>query len=53
MGVTRINVESARDMYCGGSPQVGDTDIFIAAAAVADFQPVTVASRRSRSKAVR
>jgi len=37
MGVTRINVESARDMYAAVHRQVGDTDIFIAAAAVADF----------------
>jgi phosphopantothenoylcysteine decarboxylase/phosphopantothenate--cysteine ligase len=41
-GVTRIDVESARDMYAAVHRQVGDADIFIAAAAVADFQPVTI-----------
>src|ERR1700726_1566605 len=42
-GITRINVESARDMYAAVHRQVADADIFIAAAAVADFQPVSVA----------
>jgi len=32
-------VESARDMYAAVHRQVADTDVFIAAAAVADFQP--------------
>ncbi len=40
-GITRINVESARDMYAAVHRQVADADVFIAAAAVADFQPVT------------
>jgi phosphopantothenoylcysteine decarboxylase/phosphopantothenate--cysteine ligase len=46
VGVTRINVESARDMYAAVHRQVADADIFIAAAAVADFQPVTVAKQK-------
>jgi phosphopantothenoylcysteine decarboxylase/phosphopantothenate--cysteine ligase len=46
VGITRINVESARDMYAAVHRQVGDADIFIAAAAVADFQPVTVAKQK-------
>ena len=50
MGVTRINVESARDMYAAVHRQVGDADIFIAAAAVADFQPVTVAKQKIKKQ---
>jgi phosphopantothenoylcysteine decarboxylase / phosphopantothenate---cysteine ligase len=49
-GVTRINVESAREMYAAVHRQVGDTDIFIAAAAVADFQPVTVAKQKIKKQ---
>lgn len=45
-GITRINVESARDMYSAVHRQVADVDVFIAAAAVADFQPVTVAKQK-------
>jgi phosphopantothenoylcysteine decarboxylase/phosphopantothenate--cysteine ligase len=50
MGVTRINVESARDMYAAVHRQVGDADIFIAAAAVADFQPVTAAKQKIKKQ---
>ncbi|HEX3396272.1 MAG TPA: bifunctional phosphopantothenoylcysteine decarboxylase/phosphopantothenate--cysteine ligase CoaBC [Steroidobacteraceae bacterium] len=49
-GVTRINVESARDMYAAVHRQVGDADIFIAAAAVADFQPATVAKQKIKKQ---
>ena len=49
-GVTRINVESARDMYAAVHRQVGDADIFIAAAAVADFQPVSVARQKIKKQ---
>jgi phosphopantothenoylcysteine decarboxylase/phosphopantothenate--cysteine ligase len=49
-GVTRINVESARDMYAAVHRQVGDADIFIAAAAVADFQPVKVAKQKIKKQ---
>jgi phosphopantothenoylcysteine decarboxylase / phosphopantothenate---cysteine ligase len=49
-GITRINVESARDMYAAVHRQVGDADIFIAAAAVADFQPVTVAKQKIKKQ---
>jgi phosphopantothenoylcysteine decarboxylase/phosphopantothenate--cysteine ligase len=49
-GVTRINVESAREMYAAVHRQVGDADIFIAAAAVADFQPVTVAKQKIKKQ---
>ncbi|HEY2677086.1 MAG TPA: bifunctional phosphopantothenoylcysteine decarboxylase/phosphopantothenate--cysteine ligase CoaBC [Steroidobacteraceae bacterium] len=50
VGVTRINVESARDMYAAVHRQVGDADIFIAAAAVADFQPVKVAKQKIKKQ---
>jgi phosphopantothenoylcysteine decarboxylase/phosphopantothenate--cysteine ligase len=50
MGVTRINVESARDMYAAVHRQVGDADIFIAAAAVADFQPVSVSKQKIKKQ---
>ena len=50
VGITRINVESARDMYAAVHRQVGDADIFIAAAAVADFQPVTMAPQKIKKQ---
>jgi phosphopantothenoylcysteine decarboxylase/phosphopantothenate--cysteine ligase len=45
-GTTRINVESAREMYAAVHRHVAEADVFIAAAAVADFQPVTVAKQK-------
>jgi phosphopantothenoylcysteine decarboxylase / phosphopantothenate---cysteine ligase len=51
-GVTRINVESARDMYAAVHRQIADSDVFIAAAAVADFQPVTVAKQKIKKQGV-
>ena len=50
VGVTRINVESAREMYAAVHRQVGDADVFIAAAAVADFQPVAVAKQKIKKQ---
>lgn len=38
-GVTRIDVESARDMFAAVHQRIADTDIFVAAAAVADYRP--------------
>jgi phosphopantothenoylcysteine decarboxylase/phosphopantothenate--cysteine ligase len=52
VGITRINVESARDMYAAVHRQVADTDVFIAAAAVADFQPVSVAKHKIKKQGV-
>jgi len=51
-GVTRIDAESARDMYAAVHRQVADADVFIAAAAVADFQPVTVAKQKIKKQGV-
>jgi phosphopantothenoylcysteine decarboxylase / phosphopantothenate---cysteine ligase len=51
-GVTRINVESAREMYGAVHRHIAEADIFIAAAAVADFQPVTVAKQKIKKQGV-
>jgi phosphopantothenoylcysteine decarboxylase/phosphopantothenate--cysteine ligase len=51
-GVTRISVESARDMYAAVHRHVAEADVFIAAAAVADFQPVTVAKHKIKKQGV-
>lgn len=51
-GVTRINVESARDMYAAVHRQIADSDVFIAAAAVADFQPVSVAKQKIKKQGI-
>lgn len=41
-GVKRIDVESAEQMFAAVHEQVGEADIFIAAAAVADYRPAEV-----------
>jgi phosphopantothenoylcysteine decarboxylase/phosphopantothenate--cysteine ligase len=51
-GITRINVESARDMYAAVHRHVAEADVFIAAAAVADFQPVTIAKQKIKKQGV-
>jgi len=51
-GVTRIDVESARDMYAAVHRHVAEADVFIAAAAVADFQPVSVAKQKIKKLGV-
>lgn len=45
-GVTRINVESAREMYAAVHRHIAEADVFIAAAAVADYQPVKIAKQK-------
>ncbi len=50
-GITRIDVESARDMYAAVHRHVAEADVFIAAAAVADFQPVAVAKQKIKKHA--
>ena len=42
----RIDVVSAQDMYEVSLAQMGDCDVFIACAAVADYRPVTVAEQK-------
>ncbi len=44
--VQRINVESARDMLEASLQQLGQCDIFIAAAAVADYRPLHAAAQK-------
>src|ERR1700726_403865 len=51
-GITRINIESARDMYAAVHRHVADADLFIAAAAVADFQPAAVAKHKIKKQGV-
>src|ERR1700742_4738402 len=50
VGVTRINVESAREMYAAVHRHIAEADVFIAAAAVADFQPATVAKQKIKKQ---
>ncbi len=45
-GVEMRHVETADDMYSATHDVVGDADIFIAAAAVADYRPVSVAEQK-------
>jgi phosphopantothenoylcysteine decarboxylase/phosphopantothenate--cysteine ligase len=49
-GITRISVESAREMYAAVHRHIDKADVFIAAAAVADFQPVTVAKQKIKKQ---
>jgi phosphopantothenoylcysteine decarboxylase/phosphopantothenate--cysteine ligase len=49
-GITRIDVESAREMFAAVHRHVGDADLFIAAAAVADFQPAIVAKQKIKKQ---
>lgn len=49
--VKTIAIESADEMYAQCVSLFDDTDIFIAAAAVADFSPVTIASEKIKKDA--
>jgi phosphopantothenoylcysteine decarboxylase/phosphopantothenate--cysteine ligase len=51
-GVTRLDVESARDMHAAVHRHVAKADVFIAAAAVADFQPASVSREKIKKKGV-
>src|SRR5258708_30811359 len=51
-GITRINVESARDMYAAVHRQVADADVFIAAAAGGGFPPANVAKNKIKKQGV-
>src|SRR5699024_847909 len=42
-GVTRVDMESAADMHAGVMDAIDGADIFIGAAAVADYRPLEVA----------
>jgi len=45
-GVDIVNVESAEDMYTATHDAITDADIFIAAAAVADYRPANLAEQK-------
>lgn len=45
-GVDIVNVESAEDMYTAAHDAITDADIFIAAAAVADYRPANLAEQK-------
>jgi len=45
-GVDIVNVESAQDMYTATHDAITDADIFIAAAAVADYRPAIFADKK-------
>lgn len=45
-GVGRVDVQTARDMRNAVMARVGDNDIFIAVAAVADYRPAQVAEHK-------
>jgi phosphopantothenoylcysteine decarboxylase/phosphopantothenate--cysteine ligase len=50
-GVRRLDVESASDMHAAVHGAIGGTDILIAAAAVADYQPAAVAGQKIKKTA--
>lgn len=50
-GVTRVDVESAAQMRAAVGDAVADCDIFIAAAAVADYRPQQVAAAKVKKQA--
>jgi phosphopantothenoylcysteine decarboxylase/phosphopantothenate--cysteine ligase len=50
-GVTRLNVESARQMHKAVHTALAGADIYIGAAAVADYEPATVATQKIKKRA--
>jgi phosphopantothenoylcysteine decarboxylase/phosphopantothenate--cysteine ligase len=51
LGVTTITVESADEMYVATHDTIADTDIFIAAAAVADYRPAAIVQQKIKKNA--
>ncbi|HSB97867.1 MAG TPA: bifunctional phosphopantothenoylcysteine decarboxylase/phosphopantothenate--cysteine ligase CoaBC [Spongiibacteraceae bacterium] len=49
--VARIDVESAQQMFDAAMAQVANCDVFIAAAAVADYRPVQIATDKIKKQA--
>ncbi|MFA7554584.1 MAG: bifunctional phosphopantothenoylcysteine decarboxylase/phosphopantothenate--cysteine ligase CoaBC [Spongiibacteraceae bacterium] len=49
--VQRINIESAAQMHQAAMNQLGHCDIFIGAAAVADYRPATIAEQKIKKSA--
>ncbi len=50
-GVNRVNVESADDMLAAAETAARDADVFIAAAAVADYRPMQTSDRKIKKTA--
>jgi phosphopantothenoylcysteine decarboxylase/phosphopantothenate--cysteine ligase len=50
-GVSRVDVESALDMHAAVMRRVGNCDLFVATAAVADYRPETVANSKIKKTA--
>ena len=50
-GVTRVDVRSAHDMAAAVDARVKTSDIFVAVAAVADYAPATVQTRKLKKSA--
>lgn len=50
-GVTRVDVDSARDMLAAARRAVGDASVLIAVAAVADYRPAEAAERKLKKQA--
>jgi phosphopantothenoylcysteine decarboxylase/phosphopantothenate--cysteine ligase len=50
-GVTRINVESARQMHEAVHAALAGADVYIGAAAVADYEPASVATQKIKKHA--
>lgn len=53
LGVNRIDVESAAQMHAAVDAAVGDADVFIGTAAVADYRPAVVAERKIKKSGER
>jgi len=49
-GTEIVNVESAEEMYAATHVAIKDADIFIAAAAVADYRPLAVVEQKIKKK---
>lgn len=50
-GVQRVLVESAAEMHAAVHAAIGDTDIYIGAAAVADYRPASVPAQKIKKRA--
>jgi len=50
-GVDRVDVQSAEDMYNAVHQRIGDVNIFVGVAAVADYRPATVAEQKIKKQA--
>lgn len=52
-GVDCVRIESARDLYAATHERIADCDIFIAAAAVADYRPASEATTKIKKSSSR